>query len=175
MTRIKPFIILGFLISTFGFASHGFAQSAGEVFTGIGNTSEPIQIEADKVEIINDIYRATLIGNVKVVQGKTIVNAQKVDIFYLPEKERNLTKTGIREIIAFGVVAIKSDDNLATGEKLEIDFLTETAILSGKEIFLSKGENVIKGCELTVELSTGNSKFGKCRTSFIAMPNTNAN
>lgn len=175
MNRIKPIFILGYLLSTIGFASQSLAQSAGDAFKGIGDTSEPIQIEADKVEIINDVYRATLTGNVKIIQGKTIVKAKKVDIYYLPEEEKNLTENGIREIIASGVVAIKSDDNFATGEKLEINFLDETAVLSGEEIFLSKGDNAIKGCELTVELSTGNSKFGKCRTSFIAMPNTKAN
>lgn len=166
---------LSLFLAAISIATPSFAQTAGDAFKGIGNNKEPIQIEADKVEIINDIFRATLTGNITIIQGNAVVRAQKVDIYYLPKDQRKQTETGIREIIASGVVAIQSGNNQATGEKLEIDFLSDTAILSGKEILLTQDLNAIKGCQLTIELATGNSRFGKCRTSIIAMPNSNKN
>lgn len=177
MNRIKvvsSYILICF-VTTYALATSSFAQSGGEVFKGIGNNDEPIQIEAEEVEIVNDVYRATLKVNVVVTQGDTVLQAKKVEIFYLPENQRKQTSTGIREIIASGAVAIKSGENHATGDKLEINFLTETAILSGKEIILSQGLNAVKGCELTVELTTGNSEFGGCRTIFVASPKTSKN
>ena len=168
-------IVVAFILNAWGVSTSSFAQSAGGAFKGIGNNNDPIQIEADTVEIVNDIYRATLEKNVIVTQGETILRAKKIEIFYLPEEQRKQTSTGIREIIATGTVAIKSGENHATGERLEINFLTDTAILSGKEIILSKGSNVVKGCELSIELTTGNSKFGGCRNIFLASPKTNKN
>ncbi len=169
---LKPLVAISLLFLAISFTTKSFAQTAGDAFKGIGNNKEPIQIEADKVEIVNDVFRASLMGNVTIIQGKAIVRAQKVDIYYLPEEQRKLTETGIREIIASGIVAVKSGKNHASGERLEIDFLSDTAILSGKEILLSQELNVIKGCQLTIELTTGNSRFGKCRTSIVAMPNS---
>ena len=180
MNKTKPYfqgllVVLSLFLASLGLTTQGFAQSAGGAFKGIGNNDDPIQIEADKLEILNDVFRATLNGNVTIIQGNAIIQAQKVIVFYLPEDQKNRTGTGIREIIASGIVAIKSGKNHATGERLEINFLSETAVLSGKEIILSQGLNAIKGCQLTVELTTGNSKFGKCRTSIIALPNTKKN
>lgn len=40
------------ILLTLLIATPSFAQSAGGAFQGIGNNDEPIQIEADKLEII---------------------------------------------------------------------------------------------------------------------------
>ena len=94
MIRIKPFIILGFLISTLGFAIPSFAQSAGGAFKGIGNNNDPIQIEADKLEIIDDENTALLTGNVSVVQGETLMQATRIKVFYERAGESGKTKSG---------------------------------------------------------------------------------
>ena len=63
------------------YGSSASAQSLGGAFDGIGNTEDPIQIEADKLEVLDAQNTALLTGNVSVVQGTTILNARRDQSF----------------------------------------------------------------------------------------------
>lgn len=140
------------------------AQSFGGAFDGMGDSDEPIQIEADKLEIIDDENTALLTGNVSVVQGTTILKARRIKVFYLRENEANQTESGIRTIEASGKVAVRSQDNLATADRATVDMVTEMVVMSGN-VLLSQGNNVAKGCTVTVNLKTNVSEIKPCPTS----------
>jgi len=141
-----------------------YSQSVGGAFKGLGNNDDPIQIEADNLEIIDNQNTALLTGNVSVVQGSTIFQASRIKVFYLRGAEANNSKSGIRRIEASGKVAVRADDNKASADKAIIDMVAETVVLSGN-VIMSQGKNVATGCQVTVNLRTSVSNIKSCGSS----------
>lgn len=137
------------------------AQSFGSAFDGVGNNDEPIQIEADKLEIIDNENTALLTGNVSVVQGTTIMKARQIKVYYVREDQAGQTASGIKKIEASGRVAVRSEDNLATADEATVDMVSEIVVMSGN-VLLSQGTNVAKGCTVTVNLKTNVSEIKPC-------------
>jgi len=164
MTRIKTLIILGSLLSSIGFATSSFAQSAGGAFKGVGNNNEPIQIEADKLEIVDDENTALLTGNVSVVQGETLMRATRIKVFYERAGEKGKTKSGIRQIEASGKVAVRSGENKVSADKATINMISETVLMTGN-VIVSQTGNVLSACKVTVNLKTNVSNVTPCTSS----------
>ena len=143
------------------FVSFAQAQSAGNAFKGMGNNDEPIQIEADKLEIIDNQNTALLTGNVSVVQGETILKAREIKVFYLRSDQQSKTNSGIRQIDASGKVAIRSADNHVTADKASVDMIKEFVTLTGN-VLISQGQNIVKGCIVTVDLKRNVSNVKPC-------------
>ena len=59
-------------------------------------------------------------------------------------------------------VYIKSDDQIATGDKGTFDMKTEVLVLSGAKVVLTQGPNVLVGCKLTVQMKTGLAQVEGC-------------
>ena len=170
MSRIKTIlrfsestagVLILALVVAFAYAGPAKAQSFGGAFDGLRNNDEPIQIEADRLEIIDNENTARLTGNVNVVQGSTILKAGKLTVYYLKGNNRNANSNGIRKIVASGKVAVRSQDNRATADSASVDMVTDIVTLSGN-VFISQGNNVAKGCEVTVNLRTNVSKIKPC-------------
>ena len=62
-----------------------------------------------------------------------------------------------------GKVYVKSDNQVATGDNGTFDMKTEVLVLSGKEVVLSEGTNVLVGCKLTVDMKTGQANVDGMR------------
>ncbi len=140
------------------------AQSFGGAFDGIGDNDEPIQIEADSLEIVDNQNTALLTGNVSVVQGTTILKARSIKVYYLRENEGENSKSGIRKIEANGKVAVRSQDNYASADEAVVDMLTEIVTMTGN-VYISQGNNIANGCTLTVNLKTSVSEIKPCASS----------
>lgn len=154
-------LILPFAVFNMSLAN---AQSASNAFKGMGNNEEPIQIEADKLEIIDNQNTALLTGNVSVVQGQTILKARQITVFYLRSDQQNQTNSGIRKIDASGKVAIRSEDNHVTADKASVDMVKEFVTLTGN-VLISQGQNIVKGCIVTVDLKSNVSNVKPCGSS----------
>lgn len=150
--------ILGVGLFTAGYVQ---AQSAANAFRGMGNNNEPIQIEADRLEIIDNQNTALLTGNVSVVQGQTILKAKRIKVFYLSDEQRNATNNGISKIEASGKVAIRSEDNHVTADSATVNMISELVTLTG-QVYISQGLNIVKGCQVTVNLKTNVSNVKPC-------------
>ncbi len=166
MTKINKIISHALIAFTFVIltANTGFAQSAGGAFKGIGNNNDPIQIEADKLEIIDDQNTALLTGNVSVVQGKTLMRATRIKVFYERANEKGKTKSGIRQIEAAGKVAVRAGENKVSADKATINMINETVLMTGN-VVVSQTGNVLSACKVTVNLKTNVSKITPCGSS----------
>lgn len=162
--RSLPYTIQLFAILFLVSIAAASAQSFGGAFEGVGNNDDPIQIEADRLEIIDNENTALLTGNVSVVQGTTILKAKRIKVFYLRGNEANQSKSGIRRIEASGTVAVRSEDNLATADKATVNMVTEIVTMSGN-VILSQGNNIAKGCSVVVNLKTNVSEIKPCSGS----------
>lgn len=151
-----------------------FAQSgATSQVSGLKlSGDQPIQIESDKLEVHQADSSAIFSGNVTVTQGPTLLKAGRMTVFYV--KDPNAAKgaaagasamTGSANIDHLEVenkVYIKSNDQIATGDNGNFDMKTQVLVLSGKEVVLSQGDNVLKGCKLTVQMKSGLANVEGC-------------
>lgn len=124
----------------------------------------PIQIESDKLEVKQNENIAIFTGNVSVVQGKTAMKAGKMTVHYAKDGGSAATGSSNIELIEIDdKVFVKSDTQTATGDSGVFDMKSEVLTLSGKEVVLSEGPNVLVGCKLTVQMSTGLANVDGCK------------
>lgn len=118
--------------------------------------NQPVEIEADSLEVEDKAKQATFIGNVVAVQGETRLRSDRLKATYAPGP--NGGKTQIRQIIATGRVHVLSkDDQSADGEWARYDVVTREIVM-GDNVVLRQGDNVIRGTKLFIDLNSGVSR-----------------
>jgi lipopolysaccharide export system protein LptA len=141
---------------------------------------KPIQIESDKLEVRQADSVAVFTGNVSVVQGPTLLKAGKMTVYYVRDagaaakgaEAAGAAMTGSADIDHLEVdnkVYIKSDDQVATGDRGSFDMKTEVLVLSGSKVVLSQGDNVLVGCKLTVQMKSGLAQVDPCGGGRVMM------
>ncbi|MEQ8308143.1 MAG: LptA/OstA family protein [Hoeflea sp.] len=140
------------------------AQTSESRMTGLALSSdEPIQIESDLLKINEETSQATFSGNVRVLQGDTVLQAGEMIVHYA--KNGGSVASGaadIREIDLFKKVLIRSGTQTATSDTGNFNMASETLVLSGEKVVLTDAENVFIGCKLTVEMQSGQAKLDSC-------------
>jgi len=128
------------------------------------SNDQPIQIQSDQLEIKEQEKKAFFTGNVQVVQGSTTMKAGKMTVLYTGQEGASVTSgnADIDKIFLDDTVFLSSGTQQATAEKGEFDMASQTFVLSGKQVVLSEGPNVFKGCKLTVLMATGEAKLDSC-------------
>lgn len=151
------------------------AQNVSSSFGGFsGNSNEPIDIEADMLEVLDEKKIAIFSGNVKAVQGKMTMRSRQLKVKYSDEQAGAANpdagkpgadgqeKSGgsrITSIRAEGKVLIESgDDQTATSDWAFFDVIKQTVTLGG-DVVLSQGGNVLKGDRLIIDLKTNRSRI----------------
>lgn len=142
-----------------------WAQSVVKNFGGFSDDSnEPINIEADALEVQDANKIAIFSGNVVAVQGKMTMRSKRLKVKYAGEPaeaagEKTSGGSQITSITAEGKVLIESgDDQTSTSDRAFFDVIKQTVTISGN-VVLSQGENVIKGDQLVIDLKTNLSRF----------------
>jgi len=141
---------------------------------------KPIQIESDKLEVRQADSVAVFTGNVSVVQGPTVLKSGKMTVYYVKDagaagkgtEAAGAAMTGSADIDRLEVdnkVYIKSDDQVATGDRGSFDMKTEVLVLSGSKVVLSQGNNVLVGCKLTVQMKSGLAQVDPCKGERVIM------
>jgi len=126
--------------------------------------NEPIQIESDKLEVREQQNVAVFTGNVTVSQAKTLLKAGKMTVYYAGSGGSATTgSANIERLEVDGKVYVKSENQVATGDRGVFDMKTEVLVLSGKEVVLSEGPNVLVGCKLTVQMKSGLAEVEGCK------------
>jgi lipopolysaccharide export system protein LptA len=160
----KITVLVALSLTTIGLSTTAYAQSASGAFKGIGNNDDPIQIEADKLEIIDNQNTALLTGNVSVTQGQTLMRAKRIKVFYARASEQGKAKSGIRRIEASGKVAVRAGENKVSADKATINMIAETVLMTGN-VVVSQTGNVLSACKVTVNLKTNVSKVTPCTSA----------
>jgi lipopolysaccharide export system protein LptA len=144
-------------------APAALAQEAGRM-TGLKlDGDKPIQIESDHLEVRENEGLAIFSGNVAVVQGPMLLRSGKMTVYY--DKESGSAATGsanIDRLVVENKVYVKSETQVATADQGSFDMKSELLVLSGQEVVLSEGDNVIVGCKLTVQMASGLANLEGC-------------
>jgi lipopolysaccharide export system protein LptA len=149
-------------------AMQGFSQ----------NRDQPIQIEAAALEMRDKKKEATFSGNVKVVQGDTIMTSKTLVVFYEsaaapgaapPANSKGKSaplqsatpgpagSSSIRRLEAKGGVVVTQKDQVVTGETAVFDTKANLISMLGG-VVLTQCKNVLRGDRLMVDMTTGVSR-----------------
>lgn len=149
------------MLGAFAPVTAAFADDPKAKPSGLSKASkDPINIEADGLEVFDKDGKAIYSGNVVVTQGETTMKAKKMVIFYIRAEEGQPAAAAgndgaaIKSVEAEGDVVILEKDQIATGDKGVYEAATDIMTLTGN-VALSKGQNVTKGQKLVYNLGTG--------------------
>lgn len=163
--RISAGLCIGLALWTSG----ALAQERTSNFSGLQlQGDKPIQIESDKLEVRDADSVAVFTGNVSVVQGDTLLKSGKMTVHYKKKEGADTASAtmpgggNIQRMEVDGKVYVKTKTQVATGDRGTFDMDTEIMTLTGSEVVLTEGQNVIVGCKLTVEMKTGAAKLDGC-------------
>ena len=119
------------------------------------DTSLPIEITADTLEVQQDLQLAIFQGNVDAVQGELRLRADQLTVHYRTGEGGEST---ISLIEAKGKVVLSSPTEMAQGDEGVYDVDADTIELVGS-VVLNRGDNIISGDRLKLNLATGKSKM----------------
>ncbi len=127
------------------------------------DSSEPIEIIADKLVVQQDQQIATFTGNVVAVQGDMTLKSDLLRVFYEQQEGQQAGQPGdapataddtsIRRIEAEGNVNISNPKDTAKGDHGVYDLPAQKMTLTGN-VVLTSGDNVVKGSSLDMDLAT---------------------
>lgn len=121
------------------------APSAERPLAAGYDSSQPINISADRLEADDAARRMKFAGNVVARQGEMTIYADEVAIFYQEGSQE------VDTIEATGGVRIVQGEKVATGQKGTFHRLEGRVVLSGGAR-VKQGEDFIEGEEITVLL-----------------------
>ena len=160
------------------------AQSQGEGATGgfLLSGDAPIEIVSDRLEVRELEKTAVFTGNVSLVQDAFLLRTVRMVVYYTSAGEGSLSSdaTQVERIDAEGKVYIKSNEQVATGDKGTFEMATGIMVLTGKEVVLTEGDNVVVGCKLTMNTKSGESQVDGCgkdtgRVRMLLQPESQSN
>ncbi|MEN0000439.1 MAG: LptA/OstA family protein [Pseudomonadota bacterium] len=145
--------------------------------------SQPVQIDGDRLEVLEEQGQAVFDGNVKIVQGDTIVSARRLVIHYSAGATDGSAvpgASGIERLVASGGVNIQRGDQIATGDTGTFDMASEVFTLTGQRVTLSDNGNLATGCRLVVTMKDSRSRLEGCgnqgtRPTVLIQPRSGGN
>lgn len=164
-----------------GAAAQSSMQGVPNAMQGFSqNRDQPIQIEAEALEMRDKRKEATFSGHVKVVQGDTTMTSKTLVVFY----ESGAAQSGqqaaaakgpsmqaaspgpggtssIKRLEAHGNVVVTQKDQVVTGQTAIFDTTTNLITMLGNGesgVVLTQCKNVLRGDRLLVNMTTGVSR-----------------
>ncbi|MEM1286325.1 MAG: LptA/OstA family protein [Pseudomonadota bacterium] len=154
--------LLGLVMLALAPFATGSAQTLADGLGGFTQASDdPIEIEADALEVMDADRVAVFRGNVLVTQGTATLRTAELRVHYEAGGDGAIGPTsnqGLRLLEAMGSVEIRSEDQFASGNQARFDFLSEIITLSGN-VVLQQGENLVRGQQLVVDLNARESRL----------------
>jgi len=146
------------------------------------NRDKPVNIKAASLEVRDKEKVATFSGDVHVVQGDTDMQCKTLVVYYEDNSKdsKESVKAAqpgpagqIRRMEARGNVVVTQKDQIAYGDRGDFDMRTNTVVLSGK-VVVTKGQDVMRGERLVVNLTDGVSRMEGGRVEGIINPKSNS-
>jgi lipopolysaccharide export system protein LptA len=139
-----------------------------QIATGPNNNG-PIDVTADKLEMVDAEHRAIWRGNVEAVQNGSRLVADTVNVYFAgkggakPAKPAGPGAAGVgqdwgavQRLVADGHVYFVSADQTARGEHAVYDLEPDTITMTG-DVVMVQGDNVVKGDKIVIQVKTGHA------------------
>ena len=135
------------------------------------NRDQPVRIRAASLEVREKEKLATFSGDVEVFQGDTEMRCKVLQVYYEQEAGKEAGNHGakapdpgaggqgqIRRIEAKGGVTVVQKDQNATGDSATFNMKENAVTLLGN-VVVTRGQDIIRGHRLVVDLTTGVSRM----------------
>ncbi|MFM9889880.1 MAG: LptA/OstA family protein [Rickettsiales bacterium] len=157
MTRAKYMLGGIMLASVLAASAHAAEKSS--------TSDQPIEISSDKLDVLQDQHKAIFTGNVIAVQGTSTMRSAVMTVFYTDSSAdaapgaaaKPSSGQSISRIDATGDVVFTTPTETARGEHGIYNVDADTINLTGPVVTLTRGGNILKGTNLTYNMSTGRS------------------
>jgi lipopolysaccharide export system protein LptA len=135
------------------------------------NRDKPVKIQAASLEVREKDKMATFSGDVQVFQGDTEMRCRSLVVFYEEGAGKNTLKAAdpgprgqqeISRIEAKGGVVVVQKDQHAQGDTAYFNMKENTVTLVGN-VIVTRGQDVLRGHRLVVDLTSGVSKMDQGR------------
>lgn len=161
-TMIRGLILC---IAVLAGGTSAMAQGTNVPFGGLEHDSTlPVEIGADQLQVNQSDGSATFTGNVAIAQGDMRLSGDKVMVEYAAAGG---DPTGrIQRLLATGNVVLVSGDEAAEAASAEYTIDTGSIVLRGG-VILTQGRNALTADSMVVDLTTGNATLqGRVRSIF---------
>lgn len=132
-----------------------FAQGNGAVDV---DTTLPIEIEADKLLVMQEDTLAVFTGNVEAKQGNIYLRSYEMKVHYRPKKEKNEKQNAVERIDVKGDVMLSTPKETASGDKGYFKVDERIIVLTGN-VTLTQNDTIVQGNNLYYNMKTGRSEI----------------
>lgn len=155
MLRLAPFRFLAAaaLLALMLPPATATAQTRNSALAG-QDTGAPIDIDADRIEIRDEISQAVFIGGVVIRQGRLTLNADRVTILYTRVGEN----PEMQRLDARGNVKLVSPSETITATNAIYDVPARLITMLGNVVLNRQGSN-LNGQRLVLNLASGATSF----------------
>jgi lipopolysaccharide export system protein LptA len=171
--RAPPWLCAAMLLAAALAIGPALAQEkiSGGILPG-GNSKEPINIEAAKLDYFDKEQKLIYSGNVVATQGNSKLKAETLVIFLAPKE--GTTTTGVpssasevSRMEASGHVTVSAKDQIGTGDRGIYEKSENKVYLIGN-VTLTQGPNVTKGDKLIYDLNSSQAVVtGRVKSMFL--------
>ncbi len=122
------------------------------------DTSKPIQIDANTLEVLQNEKKAIFSGNVIATQGEVRLKADSMTVHYKQGESKSATpdNSKISKIEVNGNVFLATPKDSAKGDR-GVYLVDQKVIRLMGGVVLTSGKNVLKGSGLEYNMATGKS------------------
>lgn len=160
MTFLRAILVFIFMTTSV------VAQDAADQFGSLAEDSkQPIEAQADKMEIDEATGQIEMTGTVEIVQGLTKLTAAFVRIEYTADQ------SDIKTIFASGSVNLESSGDVASGDEATYQVSENMIYLKGNAI-LKQADNTLTAENIELNTETGSAVMTG-RVSTTLMPGGN--
>lgn len=125
------------------------------------DSSLPVQVESDTLEVDQATGEAVFSGNVKVVQGEMTISSERARVEYTPGGNE------VNKVFFYGDVLFTSPTDAAEGEEAVYTLASGEVVITGN-VLLTQGATTISGSRLVYNLDAGTGVMeGRVQTVFV--------
>jgi lipopolysaccharide export system protein LptA len=141
--------VAGFLIATAAIFTSGSGQQASAQSLPNHNSSAPIDVSAEALDVASRAGRASYIGNVVVRQDRLTIRAARVSVAFTTGQS-----VDINRVEATGTVTVSADDLNARSNVALYDLDTRLITMIGDVVLTQRG-NRLTGNRLVINVGSG--------------------
>lgn len=119
------------------------------------DSSQPIEINSDRLEVVQPEQKAIFSGNVVAVQGKVTLKSDRMTVFYRSSGDSG-GQSGVSRIEVLGNVDMTTPTETVTGNQGFYNVDAKQILVFG-DVTLRRDKNVLKGQRLEYNLVTSRS------------------
>ena len=145
------------------------AQTVDAKLSGLTDSTQDVDVEADSMEVLDAEKKAIFTGNVNATRGGTTMTSQRMEVSYASAPSTNTSnKSEVTTLNASGGVTIDTGRQVITGREALLDVKGNVLTVIGG-VMVKDGATVVRGERLKIDLKTKVSSMtgGRVKGSFV--------